>query len=378
MARIAAIFHAPMGETASEQFVAGGRLAATTDLIHALRSWVDEILVVANDNEAALFRTLDVRLISSPLDVPFHFGRALQALAHDYKIEELLYFGSGSGGLLNQSSIESLIEFAEHCQRGALFNNFYSCDFAVVTSASSLLEARLPSNDNGLGFALSDAGIPCFSLPRSIETAFDIDTPTDLLLLRASDRGGKSLRRFLEASALPSYESVDELCGCLVDRNALVHLFGRINPTVWGQFEQQVACRTTGVIEGRGMRATGASHTYPHHDLLRGIGPAAFFDRLSEAVDAAILDTRPLLVEAGFLPPASDRFASDLLLDREIVDPDWKAFTRAAANASIPVLLGGHSLVSGGLYLLAEIAWKGRQLDRRLHPEPFFGRNGQT
>ncbi len=378
MKRTAAIFHAPMGTTASEQFVAAGRLASTSDLIHALRPFVDEILIVASDDDAESFLSLDVLRVRTSPAAPFHFGRTLQQLIRTHHIEDLLYFGSGSGGLLSQRCLETLVEFTEQHSRGALFNNFYSCDFAVFSSASSLLGAQLPANDNGLGFALSDAGITCFSLPRTIETMFDIDTPTDLNLLRISDRGGPSLRAFLEASAPFNHPTLTAVCELLVDRTALVHLFGRLNPATWAHFEQQVACRTSGAIEGRGMRATETPDTFLHQRILREIGPTAFFDRLASTADAAILDTRPLLVEGGHLPLPSDRFASDLFLDTKIDNLHWEAFTQAAANAPIPVLLGGHSLVSGGLYLLAEAAWKGHQLDRRLHPEPFTGRNDRT
>jgi len=38
-----------------------------------------------------------------------------------------------------------------------------------------------------------------------------------------------------------------------------------------------------------------------------------------------------------------------------IADPWLRDFTTAAANAPIPVLLGGHGVVAGGLYALAEI-----------------------
>ena len=100
-------------------------------------------------------------------------------------------------------------------------------------------------------------------------------------------------------------------------------------------------------------------------------GAHVFFERLGEATDGAIIDTRPLLSDPGGFPSAHDRFASDLLLPDEIDDPAWRAFTRAAAASSIPVLLGGHTVVSGGLYLLAEACWKGRDLNRRLHPDPF-------
>jgi hypothetical protein len=100
-------------------------------------------------------------------------------------------------------------------------------------------------------------------------------------------------------------------------------------------------------------------------------GPELFFDRLARACDSAWIDTRPLLADADCLTSAADRFASDALLAEDIVDPLWRAFTDAARRASIPVVLGGHTLVSGGLYLAAEACWKGRNLLRRLHPDPF-------
>jgi len=40
--------------------------------------------------------------------------------------------------------------------------------------------------------------------------------------------------------------------------------------------------------------------------------------------------------------------------------PWLRELTEAAANASVPVLLGGHALVSDGLQLLTEAAWLGR------------------
>ena len=375
---VAAIFHAPMGTTEAERFVEVGRLASTEDLIRILRPSVDEILVVTRDgDDAEPSRPLDVHVVHPNLDRPFHLGDTLKQLVREYDIDALLYFGSGSGGLLSSDSLDTLIAFAEREDPGALFNNFYSCDFAVFASASSLLTATLPASDNGLGFALSDAGIRCFPLLRSVETEFDIDTPTDLILLRASGRGGANVRRFLETSAF-EHPTLSAVCEHLADRSSFVHLSGRINPTTWGAFERQVACRTVGVVEGRGMRAYDDSHPLLLQRILREDGPADFFERLAEITDAAVIDTRPLLAVDGRVPPTSDRFASDLFRVEEVDDPRWRAFTQAAADAPIPVLLGGHSLVSGGLYLLAEASWKGRGLIRRLHPEPFTGRNDRT
>ena len=56
--------------------------------------------------------------------------------------------------------------------------------------------------------------------------------------------------------------------------------------------------------------------------------------------------------EAGW-PAAEDRYASDLLLADAIADPWLRALTASARDATIPVVLGGHSLVGPGLRLVA-------------------------
>jgi hypothetical protein len=50
-------------------------------------------------------------------------------------------------------------------------------------------------------------------------------------------------------------------------------------------------------------------------------------------------------------PAPEDRYASDLLLAGLVRDPWLADLTAAAADAPVPVLLGGHSLVGPGLRL---------------------------
>jgi hypothetical protein len=75
-----------------------------------------------------------------------------------------------------------------------------------------------------------------------------------------------------------------------------------------------------------------------------------------ELCDGALIDSRVLIAhrygadEAGW-PVAEDRFASDLLLPDRIRDPWLRDLTTAAAEAQVPILLGGHSLVGPGLGL---------------------------
>jgi hypothetical protein len=92
---------------------------------------------------------------------------------------------------------------------------------------------------------------------------------------------------------------------------------------------------------------------------LNARGLVGFFEDLAGMADAAIIDSRVLFAAKDIHPDAADRFASDLFWIDTIRDSWLRDFTQAAAEAPLPVILGGHSLVSGGLYALAEIIQRG-------------------
>ncbi len=90
--------------------------------------------------------------------------------------------------------------------------------------------------------------------------------------------------------------------------------------------------------------------------LLDHTGPDQLGAQLARLGEAAVIDTRVLLAhrfgaDAARWPAAEDRFASDLLLHERIADPWLRDLTRAALDAPIPVVLGGHTLVGPGLRL---------------------------
>ena len=91
---------------------------------------------------------------------------------------------------------------------------------------------------------------------------------------------------------------------------------------------------------------------------LEGLGTAHFFQILSTHGLTAVIDSRVLFNHLGLCPSRQDRFFSDLFRPEEIRDPSVRLFTEEALQSPIPLVLGGHSLVSGGLYALAESAWK--------------------
>jgi len=106
------------------------------------------------------------------------------------------------------------------------------------------------------------------------------------------------------------------------------------------------------------MKALGREHRGEVWSFLalwmESAGIELVFPALEHTCTAAFVDTRPLMAHGGRRIPARERFLSDVGYWQEIADPWLRAFTRRAAEAAIPVVLGGHSLVSAGLWYLAE------------------------
>ena len=82
---------------------------------------------------------------------------------------------------------------------------------------------------------------------------------------------------------------------------------------------------------------------------------ASFFKILAQMADAAFIDSRVIFAHFNLSVSRKDRFYSDMGNFQEIENEFVREFTRASVESSIPVVLGGHSLVSGGMLLLLEL-----------------------
>ena len=106
------------------------------------------------------------------------------------------------------------------------------------------------------------------------------------------------------------------------------------------------------------MRASGRLARGEARSLLgyaiEQYGFEAFFRRLGQIAGAVLLDSRVLFAHWGPWPAETDRCYSDLAQPALIQDARIRQLTEAALNAPIPVVLGGHSLLSGGIYALLE------------------------
>jgi hypothetical protein len=114
--------------------------------------------------------------------------------------------------------------------------------------------------------------------------------------------------------------------------------------------------------EERGLQAAGRDVNGQARSLLgyhlQAVGTQRFFEELAQMGQAAFIDTRPLFAHMGLKPSRPDRFLSDAMQPAAIEEAWVREFTAAACEATIPVVLGGSSLVASGVQLLSEAAWR--------------------
>lgn len=314
----------------------------------------------------------------------FHWGRWFTAAARDAldrvarPVDALGYAGAGSLVLVEDAALDAL---CSPIAGEVVGNNRFSADAFVVAGdldrAVAAL-ARCPT-DNAAVRALEDAGFPARTLGTTPWSRFDVDTPLDLALLRVAAtlpdgrRPAEAVSRFLAMAQLPGGRALevphlDALGDVLRDRHAELVVAGRLPSSMLGFLESQTACRTRALIEERGMRSAPANQQ-PRSvlaALMARSSPAELVAELARLGDAVVLDTRVLMAsaarsaDAAAWPPAEDRFASDFGDDARIGTAWLGELTRAAREAPVPFLLGGHGLVSDGMRIVTGAAWRGR------------------
>jgi hypothetical protein len=352
------VFLGGLGDAEVERHVADSRWAASLDSIEAAMgsgAFQRAFLATDEDRTTPPIPGLAVDVSAEP----FHFGRRLAGVMQRHDLGGVVYIGGGSVPLFRSDDLACVAE-AVAGGRG-ITNNRYSSDLVgIPTSVRSEAVAGV-ARDNSLARALMDTGANVEELPRTIESLFDIDSPADLAVLELAGRGGTRLRASLAPMALDvsRYERVMPL---FMDTQREIMVAGRVGSRAWQYLESETACRIRLFAEERGMEADGRAEAGTARSLLgfllESVGPRRFFETLGELGDAAIIDSRVLVAHAGARPSREDRFLSDLGRWEEIGDDFLRDLTKAAVDAPVPVLLGGHSLMSGSLMLLNQTAWQ--------------------
>jgi hypothetical protein len=322
---------------------------------------------VTNDEEAAAaFQAKGAAILEARTE-PFHFGKELSRIVHEKKLDRVCTVGAGAGALLTTQNLEALREDLESSEALVLSNNSYSADLVAFTPASALDAVDLPATDNPLPRRLhQQAGLSLRQLDRSAATLLDVDTPTDAALLARHPQCPPELRG-LSAWQEILADRIDALMRLVTTPDKELLVAGRVGAPVWTFIESQTACRVRMLAEERGMQAAGRDTSGDARSALgflyEKVGQGEFFARMNELCDGMLFDTRVLFAHMGWRPGAAERFASDLFMAEKIAAGPLREFTIAAREAKFPLLLGGHTLVSGVLWTMVEAAWAG-------HPEP--------
>lgn len=289
----------------------------------------------------------------------FHFGEFLCSTLKQHSPPAILYLGGGACPFLREEDLDQLASSLLKAREGFLSNNLFSSDLVGWTPASRALDLRLPEKDNALAYLLLQAGLPLVPIPGDPSFLCDLDTPTDVALFSfhpSCPEGVKEVASFFSSLQRRSRGIIS----LLAQEGKELFLWGRAGSWAFSFLNQKVRARIRLFSEERGMKAQEREKNQQVISLLglllEGKSPRDFFSLLSRICHGAILDTRVLMAHRRIPVTTSDRFYSDAGEYEKIKDPFWREFAYQAWQAPIPVLLGGHSLVLGGIWILVQTA----------------------
>jgi hypothetical protein len=318
-------------------------------------------IVVATNDEAfkAIAFSYGATVDMDPREAPFHFGRRLFDVIDRHRFDRVLYLGAAACPLLRVEDFTAIAEALRFSPNAVIANNIHSTDWAAIQPARIVGDwiDRLET-DNALGWVLShEAGLKPMAWGPSAATRLDIDVPIDAQLAALHPQCGPALRQVV-AGLNWSDTRLRAARQVLATPASRVILAGRVPSWAWAQVEKSTQCWVRVYSEERGMRAAGRLQSGQVRSVLneyaRAVGLEQLIELLSELADAVLWDTRVLWAAKGVWPGEVDRYASDLGQVEAIGDPFIRRFTQLVVDAPIPIVTGGHTLVSGGLWALLE------------------------
>lgn len=367
------LLHGGAGTGAAEGMVARARLAAAGVSARAARDGGFGSVVLATD-DAGIAGGDGYTVDHDAPGEAFSLRERVLGLVAKLGAEAVAVMGAGALPLLAAEDFAAVREGLAGGDNVAVTNNFYSSDLTAWTPADALARVGPFERDNVLPRRLRDeAGCGATVLPRSVRTAFDLDTPADLAVLALSEATPAAVREALPPEGSLPLAPYRALMPLLCDPDAEILVAGRVASATWAHLERETACRVRLFSEERGLASAPEGHRARSlvGRLLEEVGMERFAGELASLADGVVLDTRVLLAHAGSRASREDRFQGDLLAPERVTDPWLRDLTAALAAAEVPVLAGGHSLLSGGLMALADQAWL--ENDRRLGIAPPAG-----
>lgn len=332
---------------------------------------LDEVILMTNYPDlAAQARALGVTLAEEG-EAPFHFGRNLQRVVANAQADGVICMGGAAAPFMSVEEFRQLAQNLRSSKSVVYTNNPQSADIVAFTPAASVLQITPPENDNSLATILRDeAGLTRVLIPHSLGAHFDLDTPTDALIMALSPHTGPRSRACLAGLGWDT-RRLQGAIARMSEPHCELGLIGRVNPAVMAHINTHTFNRLRVFSEERGMKALAREERGKVVSLLglmiEEVGVERFFSHLSRICDVCYIDTRVLFAHFKLQLTEEERFLSDLGLVDEISHPWLREFTQAATSCSIPIVLGGHSLVTGGMWAIIDMLKREKALSTTGH-----------
>lgn len=325
---------------------------------HASGAFAGVILCTDGPELARAARALGADVDMDEPGTSFHYGRRLQGLIRERGLTMVCTMGGGAAPLATVDEFRAIGQLFQQQTNFVAANNVHSADIVAFSPAAAVLSLPPPPIDNNLAQTLHhEAGLALISLPRTLGLHYDVDAPSDLLVLATHPDKGPRVAACLAAFDLDLSE-VEAAKAALLNPRTDVFILGRIGGPLHSYLDEHARCRVRILSEERGMRALGRDVRGEARSLfgymLQAVGMRGLIGYLETLCSTAFLDTRVLMAHARKTMSAADRFYSDLKLPENISDPWLRDLTAATLETNLPVLLGGHGLVHGGIWALVD------------------------
>ena len=280
----------------------------------------------------------------------FHFGRTLQHAVRRFQPAAVVALGGGACPLFHPEDFAFTYRALAADERVVVANAPGSADMVACNHPQGLLWTDLPPIDNSLPRALRALGYRRVLIPNAGRLHFDLDTPTDAMVLRTLRPQGPAIDAAL--AELPwRVPGLDAAVARLGGDRPSIGIFGRVPSDLLSHLDMMARWRLHVLSEQRGMKAQGMDGLQAG-GLVAALGPERLLAAAAGVCEAVFFDTRPLAM--AWEASEADRFHSDLGQADRVSEQRLRALTRAAAACPVPVVLGGHCLVSGGLWCLCD------------------------
>jgi hypothetical protein len=326
-----------------------------------LERWLAEVRGAGARRHAAAFAAAgasDVAIVSAPPDAT-PFGARLRDIVSSGGGEGLIVLGSGAVPLATAVDRRTFVAAAGADDRRALANNRYSADVVAIARTATLPAIPDLPGDNALPRWLEEvAGYKVDDLGRRSRLGFDIDGPLDVLL---SPRDEAPVDVGLVTAQLAAIRAVAadprRSCSSRVARRR--RRWRGSNGTPLPASGRGSRARAAGGVTAGDGPGEGTSEPGARRSASSGSSstrPACSAGRPARP------DARAIVTRGPARPPSWGR-RDDVAPGRgslrlgpaafeRVVDPWLRALTASAAAASIPILLGGHTLVGPGMRLV--------------------------